>query len=125
MDGDQGAINKLLTGNVSGALHDIETSLGNLFSDDLVPALKTFVSQFATPFGSQVLAAAETEAASVISGSTTMEAAGTALVSQVGTDALQDGENAATVALNALRVQITAASPNASSGASASPQTGS
>jgi hypothetical protein len=119
--GQEGALNKLLAGDVSGALHDVETSLGNLFSDDLVPALKTFISQFSTPFGAQALAAAGAAAASVISGTTTIQAAGTALVAQIGTDALQDGENAATVALNALRVQITASSPSSSAATSTPP----
>lgn len=107
MDGDQGAINKFLNGEWSAGAHDIETSLGNVFSNDLIPALKAFIQQFASDFGSKALAQAAPLAAQVIAGSLTIQQAGTQLVAQVGTDAVQAGEDAGQVALNALRVNLT------------------
>ena len=82
--GDQGAINKFLIGEWSAGAHDIETSLGNVFSNDLIPALKAFIQQFATDFGSKALAQAAPLAAQVIAGSLTIQQAGTQLVAQVG-----------------------------------------
>ena len=55
----------------------------------------------------KALAQAAPLAAQVIAGSLTIQQAGTQLVAQVGTDAVQAGEDAGQVALNALRVNLT------------------
>jgi hypothetical protein len=119
MSNQQGALNKLLSGNFSGAWGDVETSVEDFFDDDIAPALKDWLAQFGTDFGSAALSAAGTLAGNVITGTTTITAAAGQIVSQLGSIALQAGENATQTALNALRVQITSASPNASSSASA------
>ena len=111
MDGQQGALNKLLAGDISGALNDIEVSLGNLFHDDIVPALKTFIGQFASDFGSQALSQAAALAPAVIAGTTSIQDAAVTLGGQLTVDAVTDAEKDGTVALNAMRVQITAQSP--------------
>lgn len=109
MTGEQGALNHLLAGDVGTALHDIEVSIGNLFKDDVVPVLKVFITQFVSDFGAQALTAAAPLALQVISGSITIQAAGAQLGTQLATSAVTDAEKDGTVALNALRVQITAA----------------
>jgi hypothetical protein len=104
------ALVNLEQGNIEGAILDIETSLKNLFTNDIVPALKTFISQFASEFGSQLLADAATAAPGILAGTTSIETAAASLLSQAGVQATSD---ATTLALNALRVQVTAAAPPA------------
>lgn len=109
MTGNQGALNHLLAGDFGTAVHDVEVSIGNLFHDSVVPALKVFITQFVSDFGSQALSAAAPLALQVIAGSITMTEAGTQLAEQLGPLAITDAEKDGTVALNAIRVQITAA----------------
>lgn len=74
----------------------------------VVPALETFCQQFLTAFGAQALSLAETEAPSVLSGSKTIQQAAADIAPQITADATTDAEKAGTVALNAVRVQLTA-----------------
>jgi hypothetical protein len=107
-----GALQNLEKGDFYDALKDIENSLSNVFTSDLIPALKTFINQFASDFGAKVLSDAAVLAPEVVSGTVGIVAAGTQLLqqaaSQAGSIATQD---AVTVALNALRVQVTALTP--------------
>jgi len=123
MSGQQGTINKLESGDVGGALHDIATWVSNRVHglESQFPALGTFVSQFSSDFGKQVLADAEALAPTVIAGTTTIQAAAEQLVTQAaGQAASIASTDATTIALNALRVQITGLqAPNVPSSASA------
>lgn len=74
----------------------------------VVPALETFVDQFLTDFGSQALALAEPEAQKIISGEKTIEQAAADLIPQIAAVAVTTAEKDGTVALNALRVHLTA-----------------
>jgi hypothetical protein len=135
MNDDQGALNKaenalddVVQGDLSaagteasGAMRDIGTSLKGLFTDDVIPALKLFIQQFASDFGSQALSQAAALAPAVLSGQTTIQSAAGTLAGQITADAVTDAEKDGTVALNALRVQITAQAPNATSSAPAAP----
>jgi hypothetical protein len=129
MDGDQGAINKVEHGEFAAALNDVEVSIGKLFKDDVLPdaklALSTFVSQFATPFGSQALSLGVTAVADAAEGQNIQQIAA-AVGPQITADAVTDAEKAGEVTLNAVRVAITAqaASPS-SSNASTDMQAGS
>lgn len=109
MTDDQGALNHLLHGEVGTAVHDVVVSTENFFTTTIDPALLAFIKQFASDFGSQALTAAAPLALQVIAGTTTIQAAGATLATQLSADALTDAEKDGTVALNALRVQITAA----------------
>ena len=109
MTDNQGALNHLLHGDVGTAIHDIEVSIGNIFKDDVVPALKAFIEQFLSDFGNQALSVGATLAPKVISGEISMQDAGAQIASQLASIAVTTAEKDGTVALNALRVQITAA----------------
>lgn len=74
----------------------------------VVPNLEKFVEQFFTDFGAQALALAEGEAPAVLSGSKTIQQAAADITPQITADATQDAEKDGTVALNAVRVQLTA-----------------
>lgn len=84
-----------------------------------------FVAQFASDFGAQMLNGAETLAPKVLSGELTIQAAGTQLLATATTDAVTDAEKDGTVALNALRVQITAQTSPASTTPVVAPATAS
>lgn len=128
MDGEQGALNHLLAGDPATALHDVETSLGKLFvkgETGGAAALKTFIAQFATPFGSQALALAGTAVSAAAAGDSIQTIAAT-VTPQITADAVTDAEKAGEVVLNAVRVQLVAAAtppaqqaPNPSAAASA------
>lgn len=74
----------------------------------VVPALETFVDQFLTDFGSQALTLAEGVAPKVLSGEMSIQEAAASIVPGITADAVTDAEKDGTVALNAVRVQITA-----------------
>lgn len=82
--------------------------LGGELINDGETVLETFAEQFASDFGTQALSQAETLAPTVIDGTQTIQQAATTLLGQVTADAVTDAEKDGTVALNALRVQITA-----------------
>lgn len=113
MDGDQGALNHALHGEFGTALNDIETSLGKLFKDDVVPALKTFIEMFASDFGSQALSIAATAVGQVATGTDIKTIAAT-VTAQITAAAITDAEKDGTTVLNAVRVQLTAAQVAAS-----------
>ena len=92
---------------VSDLVSKIESLIGQTVPV-VETAVETFVEQFASDFGSQALTQAATLAPSVISGSQTIQEAAATLGTQVTADAITDAEKDGTVALNALRVQITA-----------------
>jgi hypothetical protein len=71
-------------------------------------ALETFTDQFLSDFGSQALSQAAALAPAVIAGTTSIQDAAATLGGQITADALTDAEKDGTVALNALRVNITA-----------------
>lgn len=97
-----GAFKKIL-----GFAENAVTSLEAQF-----PALGTFVQQFGSDFGQKVLADAEALAPAVIAGTTTITVAAAQLVAQAASQAKSLAiSDATTIALNALRVQVTAASP--------------
>ncbi len=104
-----GALQQIEAGNVPAAVNDIETSLGKLFTGDVVPALKLFVTQFLTPFGSQALALAGTAVGEAVSG-TPIQTIAASVEPQITADAVTDAEKAGDVVLNAVRVQLTAQS---------------
>jgi len=107
-----GALQNIEKGQFGAALNDIETSIKNLFTQDIAPALTAFVNQFASDFGSQALALAATSVGQVIAGTPIQTVAAT-ILPQITADAITDGEKDGTVVLNALRVQLTAASSSA------------
>lgn len=99
------------------------SGIASIFSHDVEPAIEAFVSQFITDFGKKVLADAEALAPQVASGQVSIVEAGTQLLAQAAAQAGGIAANdAVTVALNALRVQITALNPpNTVSKAGATP----
>lgn len=135
MDGDQGALNKFEHGEWQAGVHDLmvsaEALAGRVESDAAkaaAVALKTFVSQFATPFGAQVLGLAATAGADLLQGKSVPDIA-TEIAPQITADAVTDAEKAGQVTLDAVRVVLSGSSPNGSSTASVqptsdSPQTG-
>jgi hypothetical protein len=127
---DQGALNKFEHGEWAAGFHDIVVSVDNLFNtvktdaeQDAALALKTFVSQFATPFGQQALALAGTVLTDVTEGQTVPQIAAS-VTPQISQDILTDAESAgvdtAQVVLNAARVQLSNA-VNAPASAAAAP----
>ena len=92
-------------------LSDFTSKVSSLLTPAVNSAEKVianFVAQFASDFGAQMLTSAETLAPKVISGELTIQDAGKQLMATATTDAITDAEKDGTVALNALRVQITA-----------------
>jgi hypothetical protein len=121
MDGDQGALNKFESGQWSAGFNDIlvsaENLLGRVETDAekaAAVALKTFVSQFATPFGQQALGLAATAATDVLQGQSVPQIAAT-IAPQITADAVTDAEKAGQVTLDAVRVALSGATPNSSS----------
>lgn len=110
MDGDQGALNKFEHGEFAAGFHDISVSLENvlgLAASDAALAIKTFASQFATPFGSQVLGLAVSAATGALQGQSVTQIAAT-IGPQITADAITDAEKAGQVTLDAVRVAVTA-----------------
>lgn len=105
-----GALQNIEKGDFEAALNDIETSLGKLFNSDVLPALKTFINQFASELGAQLLSDAATVAPTltVLGGTVSITDAATQLLAKAGAQATSDATN---LALNALRVQVTALAP--------------
>jgi hypothetical protein len=109
MDGDQGALNKFEHGEFSAGFHDIVVSLENVLgvaASDAALAIKTFASQFATPFGSQVLGLAVTAATGALQGQSVTQIAAS-ITPQITADAVTDAEKAGQVTLDAVRVAVT------------------
>ena len=89
----------------------VESLVGNAFGGSVKVVenvLETFGEQFVTDFGSEMLTKAEALAPAVITGTTSIKDAGAQLMADATTAAITDAEKDGTVALNALRVQITA-----------------
>lgn len=102
---------ELKQGDISGAFRKLfgiaENEVSSL--EKQFPALGTFVTQFGSDFGQKILADAEALAPAVLAGTTSITAAATQLISQVATQAASIASaDATTVALNALRVHVTA-----------------
>lgn len=107
-------------------LSDFTSKVSSLLRPDVSAgetAVANFVAQFASDFGAQMLNGAETLAPQVLSGQLTIQAAGTQLMATATTDAVTDAEKDGTVALNALRVQITAKTAPASTTPVVAPET--
>lgn len=81
-----------------------ESQLGQV----VVPALEKFTEQFLSDFGSQALTEAEKVAPSVLDGTQSIQDAATSILPLITADAVTDAEKDGTVALNAVRVQLTA-----------------
>lgn len=101
-------IGQLRAGDFGGALHKIEDGIGEFFTS-APNVIETFIKQFASDFGLDMLSKAEALAPQVLSGTLTIQAAGATLLAQASAVAITDAEKDGTVALNALRVQIEAA----------------
>lgn len=104
-----GALQNLEKGEFEAALNDIETSLKNLFTDEVVPALRTFIHTFASDFGSQALSIAATAVGQAIAGTSIQDIAASVLP-QITAAAITDAEKSGETVLNAVRVQLTAQS---------------
>ena len=126
------ALIKIVEGAIEGTdtwgdvLKKVEQLGGEVIADGET-ALEAFTDQFLSDFGSQALAQAAALAPGVIAGTTSIQAAAATLGGQITADAITDAEKDGTVALNALRVQITAqtaapsvANPSTDSGQSVS-----
>ena len=98
---------------------------GSQLGQIAVPALAAFAKQFMSDFGSQALALAEPEAAAVLAGTKTMQQAGADILPQITADAETDAEKDGTVALNAVRVQLTALATTPTKAQEAAASTGS
>src|ERR1700733_3052285 len=107
------ALIKIVEGAIEGTdtwgdvLKKVEQLGGEVIADGET-ALEAFTDQFLSDFGSQALAQAAALAPGVIAGTTSIQAAAATLGGQITADAITDAEKDGTVALNALRVQITA-----------------
>ena len=86
------------------------------------PVIGQFLTQFTSDFGKKVLADAEALAPGVIAGTSSITSAAATLVSQAATAGLSIAESDATqVALNALRVYVSAPDASAAAPSAASP----
>lgn len=99
----------------------VQQLVGNAFNGAahiVGDALETFVEQFASDFGAEALAKAEPLAIDVLSGKTDIKTAAITLGTQLEAVAITDAEKSGTVALNAIRVHLTAAATQALGGSS-------
>lgn len=126
MTGQQGALNKFEAGDISGGFHDLGVWLENRFTglEKQFPVLGQFVGQFASDFGKQVLSDAEALAPAVLAGTTKIQDAAAQLITQAAPQAVNIASADATqIALNALRVHVTAlqAAPTSSPASAEAP----
>lgn len=104
-------LKELEQGNVSAVLHKLASLVETGVTDveNQFPIIGQFISQFATDFGKKVLADAEALAPAVISGQTSIVAAAEQLVVQAAPQAASiAAADASNVALNALRLYVSA-----------------
>lgn len=110
-------LTELEQGNVSAVVSKIVSVIkGEVSSlESQFPILGQFLSQFESDFGQKILADAEALAPAILAGTSTIGAAASQLISQAGPLAASVAANDATnIALNALRMYVSAPSQTVS-----------
>lgn len=111
-----GAIQNLEKGQLGAALNDIVSWVegGVAALESQFPIIGQFLTQFTSDLGQKVLSDAEALAPSVIAGTTSFTAAAATLANQAVMAGLATAESdAAAVAMNALRLYVSAPVPAA------------
>jgi len=119
-----GALQNLEKGDVVDALRDAADWVENRVEglESKFPVLGQFVQQFASDFGQKLLTDAEAVAPAVVAGTTSITSAASTLFTEAEAQAASlSVSDATTLALNALRVHVTALTSSAAPPAEAPP----